>query len=186
MFTRYGGKQLNNQDINGRLMNDINNDINNDYPEIFYKMQPYIMMMCDRLDRYYQDNMPGQEMMDQITTEYFNDIIEMYPELLEYARNYENNRNAQPPQPTQPPQPAQPMQPGQPIPMMPAAPRTGQPGVPQPQRFNQQTAPAMSYKTEAVNNPRVYRRGFRRRGLLRDIFDILFLHEYNRRRRRYY
>lgn len=115
-------------------------DLSNIYPEIYYRLQPYIIMICDQLDKYYENNMPSQDMMDQITENIYHDIIEMYPDLIEYAKIYENNEN---------PEPAK--------------------------------------SSEVITRmPRIYRRGFRRRGLLRDLVDILFFSELTHRRRRYY
>ncbi len=115
-------------------------DLSNVYPEIFYRLQPYVLMICDQLDKYYEDNMPSQDMMDQVTENIYHDIIEMYPDLVEYAKIYENNDNTE----------------------------------------------AMKSSEVITRTPRIYRRGFRRRGLLRDLIDILFFSEFNRRRRRYY
>lgn len=105
------------------------------YPEIFYKLQPYIMMICDQLDSY-GDTMPNQEMIEQMTDNIYSDIMEMYPDIAEYVRNYESNS-------------------------------------------------ASSAETIA-RVPSFYRRRYRRRGLFRDLIDILFLSEFHRRRRRRY
>lgn len=113
-------------------------DISNIYPEIFYRIQPYIIMMCDQLDAYYGNGMPSQEMIDQITENIYRDILEMYPDIAEYAREREMREQSQP------------------------------------------TAAEM-----ITRRPRIYSRAFRRRGLLRDLIDILFLSELYRRRRRY-
>lgn len=130
-----------NQNINTNpnIMGNQMPEISNVYPEIFYRLQPYIIMMCDQLDAYYGNTMPGPDMMDQITENMYKDIQEMYPDIAEYAREQENK---------------------------------------------EKTEPAIS--EVIARNPRIYRRGFRRRGLLRDLVDILFLSEFSRRRRRFY
>ncbi len=126
---------MNNRNMNGTAMPDLSTV----YPEIYYRLQPYIIMVCDQLDRYYGDKEPNQETIDQITENIYQDIIDIYPDLLEYARAYENNNN------------------------------TG----------------TMKVSEVITRSPRIYRRGFRRRGLLRDLVDILFFSEFNRRRRKY-
>lgn len=107
------------------------------YPDIFYKIQPYILMICDQMDTYYGDkNAPTQEMLDKISEDLYKIIMEMYPELEEYARK------------------------------------------------NTGTEPTVSQVI--TTSPYFYGRGYRSRGLLRDLVDILFLSEFYRRRRRYY
>lgn len=106
------------------------------YPEIFYKLQPYIMMVCDQMDAY-GNSVPNQDMLDQITDGIYKDILEMYPDLEEYVREQEQKE-------------------------------TG------------------AIQTISRSQGRFGRR-FRRRGLFRDLIDILFLSEFfGRRRRRYY
>ena len=101
------------------------------YPEIFYKLQPYVMMVCDQMD--YSSIMPNMEMVQNMTDNIFDDVCRMYPDLVEYVRNNENDEAAIP-------------------------------------TFN--------------HNPD--RRRFRRRGLFRDIIDILILSELFGRRRRFF
>lgn len=105
------------------------------YPEIFYKLQPYIMMVCDQLD-VYGDSMPTQNMIEQMTNNVYSDILEMYPDIAEYVRESENSgKNSM----------------------------------------------------ETITRPRrYYNCCYRRRGIFRDLIDILFLSEYYRRRRRRY
>lgn len=66
-------------------------DFGNTYPEIFYKIQPYILMICDQMDTYYGDMVPNQEMLDQMSENIFNILVDMYPDIKEYARSYEQN-----------------------------------------------------------------------------------------------
>jgi len=107
------------------------------YPDVFYKIQPYIMMICDQMDSYYGDTPPSQEMLDQISENIANMLMEMYPDLQEYAREYE------------------------------------------------QRADADQTVSEVITRSPFFRgRRFRRRGLFRDLIDILFFSEFFRRRRR--
>ena len=54
------------------------------YPEIFYKIQPFIVMACDQMDA--MEGMPTQSMVDQMTDCIYEDFCQMYPEMLEYAQ----------------------------------------------------------------------------------------------------
>jgi FMN phosphatase YigB (HAD superfamily) len=112
------------------------------YPEIYYRLQPYIMMICDQLEKHYEDTEPNMEMTDHITDNIYNDIVDMYPDLLEYAHDYEKKYKNE------------------------------------------------NDKSDILTvSPRIYRRGYRHRGILRDLIDILYLSEMDhrrRRRRRYY
>ena len=54
------------------------------YPEIYYRILPYILLACDRLDLY--NVMPDQDMLDRMTEEIYNDLREMNPDIEEYAR----------------------------------------------------------------------------------------------------
>ena len=53
------------------------------YPEVYYILQPYIMIACDQMD-IYGSVMPTQEMMDQMTNGIYSDVIRMYPDMSEY------------------------------------------------------------------------------------------------------
>jgi len=105
------------------------------YPEIFYKLHPYITMVCDEMDAY-GCAMPTREMVSHITDNIYDDICKMYPDLAEYTHKSENSMKNDPPDPP-----------------------VGVDGL---------------------------GRGFRRRGLPRDLIDILLLSEMFRRRRRNY
>jgi hypothetical protein len=118
------------------------------YPEIYYKLQPFIMMVCDQMDTF-GSMMPTQEMIEQMTDSIYDDVKRMYPEIAEYARETENKTMSD------------------------------------------------SASAQTVVIPQIYddrrdyddrdrfRRRFRRRGMLRDLIDILLLSEFARRRRRY-
>ncbi len=104
------------------------------YPEIFYKLQPYIIAVCDEMDTF-GDEMPSLEMIERICDSIYNDIREMHPDLADYINSSEPTVETQVP----------------------------------------------------FGRSRVSRR-FRRRGLFRDLIEILLLSELarRRRRRRYY
>lgn len=108
------------------------------YPEIYYKLQPYIMMVCDQVDTY-GSMMPTQEMIENITDSIYDDVCRMYPDMAEYAHAKDSKNDPDP--------------------------------VVETARFG----PA----------PGMFGWRFRRRGMFRDLIDILLLSELFRRRRRY-
>lgn len=63
------------------------------YPEIFYRVQPYIMMVCDQMDAY-DPAMPTQEMVEQLSDMICDDLCKMYPDLAKYAKNDETATTA--------------------------------------------------------------------------------------------
>mgnify|MGYP000916869947 CR=1 FL=1 len=108
------------------------------YPEVFYRLQPYIMMVCDQAEANGIE-MPSQEMIESISDNIYEDMMKNHPDMAEYMRSYEQQ---------------------------------GRSGTDQRQA------------SLAVQGPFFFRRGFRRRGLFRDLIDILLLSEFRRRRRR--
>lgn len=54
------------------------------YPEIYYKVQPFIMMACDQMDMH---QMPTQAMIDQMADNIHDDVVRMYPDMAEYAQS---------------------------------------------------------------------------------------------------
>jgi hypothetical protein len=118
----------------GKMMNPVV------YPEIFYKLQPYIMLVCDQMDTF-SPMLPTQDMVEQMTDNIYDDVCRMYPDLAEYARANENQSNREPPS---------------------------------------------EYGGIGFGFPFVIGPRFRRRGLLRDLIDILLISEFSRRRRRFY
>lgn len=52
------------------------------YPEVYYRVQPFIMSACDQMDSYGTVN---QEMIDLMTEDIYNDISDLHPDLIEYA-----------------------------------------------------------------------------------------------------
>lgn len=65
------------------------------YPEIYYKVQPYIIMMCDQMD-VYGPIMPSQETLDQMTDCIYEDCCRAHPDLVEYTREMERNEPSVP------------------------------------------------------------------------------------------
>jgi hypothetical protein len=65
------------------------------YPEIFYKIQPYVLMACDQMDTY-GTLMPSQKMIEQISDNIYENACKTHPDLAEYARNNEANPNEDP------------------------------------------------------------------------------------------
>jgi hypothetical protein len=115
------------------------------YPEIFYKLQPYIMIVCDQMDTF-GSMMPTQEMVEQMTDNIYDDVCRMYPDIAEYARDYDKKAKDDPPDP--------------------------------PLGFGG----GFEMFGREHDRPRF---GFRRRGVFRDLIDILLLSELFRRRRRF-
>ncbi|MDD4592273.1 MAG: hypothetical protein PHG06_17875 [Parabacteroides sp.] len=94
------------------------------YPDIYYKLQPYIMEACDQMDAHC-NTLPPQDVLEKMADTIYNDMCRLYPDLADYSQEV--------------------------------------------------FAPVYNY------NPR-----FRRRGLLRDLIDILLITELFRRTRRGY
>ena len=111
------------------------------YPEIYYKLQPYIMVVCDQMDIY--NSVPTQEMVESMTDAIY-DVVRMFPDMAEYVREHENNEVRE---------------------------------TIQPDAITVQVDPARF--RDRTRFPR-----FRRRGLFKDLIDILLLTELLRRRRR--
>ncbi|HAF60144.1 MAG TPA: hypothetical protein PLD22_00815 [Bacillota bacterium] len=54
------------------------------YPEIYYKVQPFIMEICDQLEAY-GGTMPSMEVIERLVDSIYTDLLTMYPDLSEYA-----------------------------------------------------------------------------------------------------
>jgi len=115
------------------------------YPEIFYKLQPYILAVCDQMDTY-DSAMPTQETIERMSDSIYEDVCRMYPDIAEYARECERRATGNP------------------------NPSSNPDGFGRDLGFAQR--------------PIIFGREFRRRGLLRDLIDILLISEFLRRRRR--
>ncbi|NLM61807.1 MAG: hypothetical protein GX193_06985 [Clostridiales bacterium] len=60
------------------------------YPDIYYRLMPYIMMVCDQAEANGVD-MPSQEMIESISDNIYEDMMRNYPDMAEYIRRYEQN-----------------------------------------------------------------------------------------------
>ena len=105
------------------------------FPEVYYKVQPFVMASCDAMCMSDGRNMtPTRSQMDAMSEEIYMDVSAMYPDLLQYA--------------------------------------------------------GMEVAASSVEGARFggydYGGRFRRRGLFRDIIDILLLNELFRRGRFFY
>jgi hypothetical protein len=58
------------------------------YPEVFYRVMPHVMMVCDHLDANYGDVSLTQDQMDRVTDSIYDDVREMHPDLEEYMRDH--------------------------------------------------------------------------------------------------
>ncbi|MEL7656864.1 MAG: hypothetical protein AAGU75_13265 [Bacillota bacterium] len=54
------------------------------YPEVYYKIQPFVMTTCDQIDTHNRA-MISQEMFDQMSDGIYTNVCMMYPDLAEYA-----------------------------------------------------------------------------------------------------
>jgi hypothetical protein len=52
------------------------------YPEVYYKVQPFVMMACDEMDAYNM-GMPSYDMFRQISDQIYDDVLRMHPDLME-------------------------------------------------------------------------------------------------------
>lgn len=51
------------------------------YPEVYYKVQPFIMMACDEMDSYNM-GMPSCDMIRQISDQIYDDVLRVHPDLM--------------------------------------------------------------------------------------------------------
>ena len=54
------------------------------YPEVYYKLQPYIMMVCDQMDTY-GTTMPSQEMIERMFDNIYDDLCALYPDIADFV-----------------------------------------------------------------------------------------------------
>lgn len=55
------------------------------YPEVYYKIQPHILMMCDEMDTY-GCVMPSKDMMLEMVQQIQEGVLNTYPELESYCQ----------------------------------------------------------------------------------------------------
>lgn len=53
------------------------------YPEIYYKIQPFVIFACDQMESC--RHMINQSMLDQVGDDIYTKVCAMYPDLEEYA-----------------------------------------------------------------------------------------------------
>lgn len=63
-------------------------DLEAQFPELYYKLKPYIMMVCDQMERRGLSE-PSQDMVDELADKIYEDVITLYPDVADYARNNE-------------------------------------------------------------------------------------------------
>lgn len=83
------------QNIDPYLMNQIkSNNINGNlvYPEIYYKVQPFVMFACDQLQS--GGNSISQTALDQVGEGIYTNVCIMNPDLEEYANNYQAQKQS--------------------------------------------------------------------------------------------
>jgi hypothetical protein len=57
------------------------------YPNIYYKLQPHIMMACDEMDMY-GITMPSKKMIMCMCSRICDNVCKMYPEMVKYDMEY--------------------------------------------------------------------------------------------------
>ena len=61
------------------------------YPEIHYKLEPFISMTCDAIES--TGLMPSQDEMDDITDGIYDDFCRMHPDMANYMKSNENTND---------------------------------------------------------------------------------------------
>ena len=69
------------------------------YPEIHYKLEPFISMTCDAIEA--TGMMPSQDEMDDITDGIYDDFCRMHPDMANYMKANENDNDPPEAVPTQ-------------------------------------------------------------------------------------
>lgn len=58
------------------------------YPEVYYKLRPFILMECDIINAY-GIAVPSQQQIEQISDRIFEHACQMYPDMADYLRKYD-------------------------------------------------------------------------------------------------
>lgn len=66
------------------------------YPEVYYKLKPYISMACDLMDSYGID-VPTQQQVDDTVDGIYEDFCRMYPDMADYMNKGGNDPAGDPP-----------------------------------------------------------------------------------------
>lgn len=130
--------KANNKQMGKMPLTENNMTCNLVYPEVYYKVQPFIVSVCDQMNLH--DHMISPKAFDQAGDTVYNNVCIMYPHLGGYANSQEMEESVEAMSPVYPP------------------------------------------------GRRFYPDGrhFRRRGIFRDLIDILLLQELLGRGRRFF
>ena len=63
------------------------------YPDVYYKVQPFVMMACDEMDAY-DYGMPSPDMIKQITDQIYQDVCQTHPDIAEQTNYHEMSYEA--------------------------------------------------------------------------------------------
>ena len=63
------------------------------YPEVYYKVQPFVTSVCDEMDCAGEEIL-SQEMFDEMSGSIYNKVRYMHPELVEYASCHHDMRSS--------------------------------------------------------------------------------------------
>ncbi len=129
------------------------------FPEVYYKLMPYITMACDLMFPILAA-IPSQQQVESVSDEIFDDFCAAFPDMKKYMSSENYNE-----------------QPNVPAINVINDPPSGRPYEPYDRRFDGHNDPP--FRHDDFN-----RRRFRRRGLGRDFIDALLLSELLGRRRR--
>lgn len=58
------------------------------YPEIYYKLQPHVMMICDQMDAY--GMLPTKDNMDHASKQLHENVLANHPEMAEFDKDNDN------------------------------------------------------------------------------------------------
>lgn len=72
------------------------------YPEVYFKLKPYIIMACDQMDAY-GIAMPTQQQLDKMSDAIYDDACKMHPDMAEYMRSGEKKAGVDDDPPDDPP-----------------------------------------------------------------------------------
>lgn len=84
-----GENRLNSQSGTSDMMQDYPMVYRSVYPEIYYKLMPFVSMTCDLIFSY--NMMPTQEELEEMSDGIHDDFCRMYPDMKEYMGKSEEN-----------------------------------------------------------------------------------------------
>lgn len=77
-----GDTRLDNQSETPDMMQDYPMGYRSVYPEIYYKLTPFVSMTCDLIFSY--NMMPTQEKLEEMSDGIYDDFCKMYPDMCDY------------------------------------------------------------------------------------------------------